>query len=1269
MESKCMLLLACLAAQSAMPAEPMFAYRSFDPELEETARFARLGVPMRAFGVCNTHAGNGNWYGAYPMVWKGPGVYAWENLDRQVADILAASPDAQLFCLVDLNSPPWLQRKMHFDSFDSISSAACSPLWRSRVREWLPAVIRHCEGKWGGRIKAYALMAGQTTEWFETDFSRTSRDKNGAWRRWCAERGFDGGTSVPDEVELGRAAFEGVVYDPSSERRKVEFWRFHNSVVADAVLECARAAKSLAPGKQIGAFFGYFNICNKSLASQCHLAYERVAASPDIDFLLSPATYSHRACGQPTRTMTVPATLRRHGKRFMHEIDFWPHTKKVWFTRPNEWKTAEDTIAGNTREAAYAIANHASFWWFDQKGGFYDVPGMHERIGKLMEIARRYADDDSPLLADVLVVDDPDSAYGAVDKTAARKSPDDGRLQPTLGVGEELPARIGRLSVGLDICSFEDLPHVDMERVKVVVLPGVWTIDAHKAEILRRHVLGKGRTVIWTYAPGVSDGKTLDAARVAEWTGFGFGTPDVGVRKMDGWTSVYAYDYRLLTTERLGGILRDAGCHFWTDECLPVSANARFAAIHAKTGGERTVRLPSRCARVVNLLTDEVLGENVDSVRVSFGSPDTVLLGLEQARDAACAASARDALLPAADGDARLLGPVGAKLDRLVDHRVRSDFAKTVVFPEARSAFEKPDDDIFNKRPELKRPLGMWKGEFWGKLMISACRMAGYTHDAGLREFLHEEAMRLMAFQRPDGYLGTYVDPEYVQPQDWQQNGRDTTVKAKWCWNLWCRKYTMWGLLMNWRLTGDARVLDAVRRSMDQEMEMLDRLGLHPCDTGTFMGMPSSSVLKPLLMLYEATRERRYLDFAKRIVDDFRRDDGRAPNLVANAFSGRAVADWYEAPWAWAKVYEMLSCLDGLLEYWRVTGDESVLEAMKRVQAMLAEHETNPLFSVGYNDQLAWAARQYDGVTEPCDAIHWIRFNLDLFTITGETRYADAMELAFYNAYLAGVFRDGTWGGRAVRSHTYHHGVSGGQSGMSHQHCCVNNLPRTVADIASAVATRARDGALCVAFYGDATASVDGDSVEISGNYPYGDAVTVKVVKAKPGKVLFRIPAWSASSVDRGTWRTVDAPAGESTYSLAFDMRPRLFDPVRDAPSPSVRNGRAQSNWREVMFTAYNRNPDVQQFMRPEPAAEIMRGPLLLAKAEVVGTPAEEIAASSLHGKRPKLALEPLSADGVVSAWTLTIGEGRDAKRMPVCDFPSAGDKYETGGMRFSVWF
>ena len=625
------------------------------------------------------------------------------------------------------------------------------------------------------------------------------------------------------------------------------------------------------------------------------------------------------------------------------------------------------------------------------------------------------------------------------------------------------------------------------------------------------------------------------------------------------------------------------------------------------------------------------------------------------------AAATPDRLTVPALRDVHIGGWAGEKIERFLDHRVRGDFACNVIFPEARGAFERPDDDTFFKPGGQPRPWGMWKGEFWGKLMISACRTVEYAHDENLRRFLQEEALRLIALQRPDGYLGTYTDPDYVRPIGYDASSyANTTKKAPWCWNLWCRKYTLWGLISNWRLTGDRRVLDAAAKMMDHEIAQLKRLGCRPCETGTFVGMPSSSVLKPLLLLYKATGKKEYFDFACTIVDDFRRADGRAPNLISNAFSGKPVAEWYPSPQEWAKAYEMMSCCEGVLEWWRVTGDRSALDAMVRVQAALEAHETNPLFSVGYNDQFAQAADWPNGITEPCDAIHWIRFNHDLWRITEDTKYVDAIELAFYNAYLAAIRRDGTWGARGVRSHGFHM-VRHKQSGMTHQHCCVNNMPRCAMDVAQTIAAQNADGTLYVALYNDGRAKVGGDTVEISGNYPVGDEVTVKIVRKAAGKVKFRVPAWSMRDADRGTWRTIYAPAGESVHRLAFDLAPRIWAPQRKTVSSD------KADWRLVRWGG---DMPVAGFYRTRPGVEILRGPLVVAKAEVAGTDAAQISSEkTIFGTSPALRLLARPAQGTWGAWLLEIGDGASAVRMPVCDFPSAGDDFKDGGFRFSVWF
>lgn len=615
----------------------LMAYRSFQKELDETAAFAAMGVTLRAFGVCNTDNAFGKPYSDYPPVWIGPGEYDFAPLDLMVGDLLEASPDAEFICLLDLNAPRWLARRLRIDSFNTITHAEAMPEWRDETRRYLRDLVAYLEAHWGDRIRAYSIMAGQTTEWFESLVPFTSGyHKDAAWRRWCAERGLNLGETPPTPAEMRRAAFEGVIYDPAAEAAKIAYWRFHNGLNADALLDFAHEVRALVgPGKQIGAFFGYYFICWKGLASVGHLDYEQVAASPDIDFVSSPATYTDRACGYGTGSMTPSWTLRRHGKRILHEIDFWPETRTPPWKGWNYWNAPEETLAGNVREAAFALVNGVSWWWFDMWGGMFTNLDVRRRIARFAELRRRFDGTLPPPDADILVVADPDSAFGMVDPTFCAAGDDipgtcpDGFV-PALGAGEALRNVVNRIGAVYDTCSFDDLPHIDLSGVRLVCLPATWTITPEKARILRETVCRDGRTVLWTYAPGVSDGTTLDAARVKDWAGVPFKTRGVTTTDIGGWKAVYAYDWRLFTPETMRTVAEAAGCFFHTEELLPVCSNGRLLAVHCGEGGTRRIRLHRRCAKVVDLLDGREVAADCTEFPDTFASPDTKLYELVQ---------------------------------------------------------------------------------------------------------------------------------------------------------------------------------------------------------------------------------------------------------------------------------------------------------------------------------------------------------------------------------------------------------------------------------------------------------------------------------------------------------------------------------------------------------------------------------------------------------------------------------------------------------------
>jgi len=147
-----------------------FAYRSFWHNQESNHHFAEIGVREVCFFPANTLCMLGVPYCKYPPIWIGPGHYNFSSLDKQIADLRAANPNARLICMIDLNTPDWWVR-LHggwgpgFDSFYEFGRVAASEEWRRDTREYLEAFLKHTEGHHRDAIAYYTINYGTTTEW------------------------------------------------------------------------------------------------------------------------------------------------------------------------------------------------------------------------------------------------------------------------------------------------------------------------------------------------------------------------------------------------------------------------------------------------------------------------------------------------------------------------------------------------------------------------------------------------------------------------------------------------------------------------------------------------------------------------------------------------------------------------------------------------------------------------------------------------------------------------------------------------------------------------------------------------------------------------------------------------------------------------------------------------------------------------------------------------------------------------------------------------
>ena len=136
--------------------------------------------------------------------------------------------------------------------------------------------------------------------------------------------------------------------------------------------------------------------------------------------------------------------------------------------------------------------------------------------------------------------------------------------------------------------------------------------------------------------------------------------------------------------------------------------------------------------------------------------------------------------------------------------------------------------------------------------------------------------------------------------------------------DMWERKYAMLGLLSYYDITGREDVLNAIMRLCDYTISQVGNPPKTPItETGwAFYGIESNSILEPVVRLYNITREKRYLDFAKYIIDSgackreniFEAIYKKEPkDIGGNGIPEESIA----------KAYEMMSCFEGMLEFYK----------------------------------------------------------------------------------------------------------------------------------------------------------------------------------------------------------------------------------------------------------------------------------------------------------------------------------------------------------------
>lgn len=365
---------------------------------------------------------------------------------------------------------------------------------------------------------------------------------------------------------------------------------------------------------------------------------------------------------------------------------------------------------------------------------------------------------------------------------------------------------------------------------------------------------------------------------------------------------------------------------------------------------------------------------------------------------------------------------------------------------------------------------------------------------------------QIAAAQCDDGYINTAYQVQRGLDKRWT-NLRDNH-------ELYCAGHLFEAAAAHFQATGKRTLLEVATKFADH---IAARYGDAPGQQSGYPGHPEIELA--LIKLWRVTGEQRYFDLAQFFVthrgEAFFADEHGTPHAEYHgeywqdhlpirehsAIVGHAV----RAGYLYSAVVDIAA----------ETGDAELLEMAQRVWDNTTQkrmYVTGGIGSSAHNEGFTgdYDLPNFTAYQETCASISLMMFSHRLNLLTGDAKYAEIVELALYNGFLAGVSLDG-------RRYFYDNPLA--SDGGHHRQewfgcaCCPPNVTRTLASLGGYAYASSADS-IWVNLYiqGEAQASVGGQNVQLSVTtaYPWEGNVTLTVTPevAATFALRLRVPGW-----------------------------------------------------------------------------------------------------------------------------------------------------------------
>ena len=445
------------------------------------------------------------------------------------------------------------------------------------------------------------------------------------------------------------------------------------------------------------------------------------------------------------------------------------------------------------------------------------------------------------------------------------------------------------------------------------------------------------------------------------------------------------------------------------------------------------------------------------------------------------------------------------------------------------------NDEVSHAYKNFEIAAGISKGTFKGpsfhdgdfyKIFEGMAATYAVTKDKKLDVEMDKAIALFEKAQRKDGYLHTPV----LIDERWGTLGPEEVKKQ-----LGFEKYNMGHLMtaacIHYRATGKTNFLNIAKGVADFLYDFYKKaspeLARNAICPSHYMG---------IVEMYRTTKNPKYLELANNLIDiRGTTEDGTDDNQDRIPFRQQTTAMGHavRANYLYAGVADLYAetgekkLLDNLESIW----DDVTYRKMYITGACGSLYDGVSPDGTSYNPTDVQKIHQAYGRpfqlpnatahTETCANIGNVLWNWRMLQITGDSKYADIVELALYNSVLSGISLEG-------KEFFYNNPLNVSkdlpfkqrwskerEGYIALSNCCAPNVTRTIAEVSNYAYNFSKEG-LYVNLYGSnnlSSTTLSGEKIEIEQqtNYPWDGKVILKIVKAPKDVYAFllRIPGWS----------------------------------------------------------------------------------------------------------------------------------------------------------------